>query len=190
MRRAALLVVLAAMTACGGPDVPEPRGKARTAAEAEPETVLIPQTVTAIAPGTTPMAERVAVLGVLNKRNGISRDVSLKPGEARRMGDVVVRLRACETAAPWEVQKLTGAFVQVDVRNPQGQFRRVFSGWLYRETPSLNLVEHPIYDVWPKSCAMRHPGDAATPAEPAEGNRSSAPKSAVPPATADSSNVT
>jgi hypothetical protein len=34
----------------------------------------MPQTVTRLAPGTTPMAERVAVLGLLNKRNGISRD--------------------------------------------------------------------------------------------------------------------
>jgi hypothetical protein len=73
---------------------------------------------------------------------------------------VIVRLRACETTAPWEVQKLTGAFVQLDVRNPQGQFQRVFSGWLYKETPSLNVVEHPVYDVWPKSCAMTHPGAA------------------------------
>ena len=50
-----------------------------------------------------------------------------------------------------------GAFVQLDVRGADGQFRRVFSGWLYKESPSLNVVEHPIYDVWPKSCTMRHP---------------------------------
>src|SRR6476661_6483732 len=87
--------------------------------EPEPVTVDVPQTVDAIAPGTTPMADRVAVIGLLNKRNGISRDVSLKPGQAVRIGDAIIRLRACETSAPWEVQKLTGAFVQLDVRNPQ-----------------------------------------------------------------------
>jgi len=125
--------------------------------EPEPITVDIPQTVTTVAPGTTPMAERVAVIGLLNKRNGISRDLTMKPGQAFRVGDVIVRLRACETTAPWEAQTLTGAFVQVDVRNPQDVFQRVFSGWLYKETPSLNVVEHPIYDVWPKSCAMTHP---------------------------------
>src|SRR5688500_12949944 len=126
--------------------------------EAEADTVDIPQDVEALAPGTTPMADRVAVIGFLNKRNGIARDISLKPGQAVRVGDVIVRLRACETTAPWEIQSLTGAFVQLDVRNPQGQFQRVFSGWLYRESPSLNVVEHPVYDVWPKSCAMTHPG--------------------------------
>ena len=49
----------------------------------EPRTVDIPQTVTAVAPGTTPMAQRVAVLGLLNKRNGIVRDLTLKPNPIR-----------------------------------------------------------------------------------------------------------
>ena len=132
------------------------------------------------------MAERVAVLGLLNKRNGLARDLTLRPGQAVRVGDVIVRLRACETTAPWEIQQLTGAFVQLDVRGPDGQFRRVFSGWLYKETPSLNVVEHPIYDVWPKSCAMTHP-EGGTPAPAARAgagaaasNRSSASNSTGP----------
>lgn len=105
----------------------------------------------------TPLGQRVAVLGLLNKRSGESRDLTLRPGQAIRVGEVVVRLRACETTAPWEDQKLTGAFVQTDVRRRDGSWRRVFSGWLYKESPSLNAVEHPVYDVWPKSCTMVHP---------------------------------
>lgn len=105
----------------------------------------------------TPLGERVAVLGLLNKRNGESRDLTLRPGQAIRVGDVVVRLRACETTAPWEDQKLTGAFVQTDMRGRDGAWRRVFSGWLFKESPSLNAVEDPVYDVWPKSCTMVHP---------------------------------
>ena len=65
--------------------------------------------------------------------------------------------RACETTAPWEAEPLTGAFVQVDTQGNDKRWRRIFSGWLYKESPSLNVVEHPIYDVWPKSCAMKHP---------------------------------
>ena len=108
-----------------------------------------------LAAGTTPMNERVAVLGILNKRNGISRDIRLKPGQAVRVDDLIVRLRACETTPPWEFDQLTGAFVQVDVQQPQGGWNRIFSGWLYKESPSLNVVENRVYDVWPKSCAMR-----------------------------------
>jgi hypothetical protein len=105
----------------------------------------------------TPMAERIAVIGVLNKRNGFSRDLTLHPGQSVRVGDLIVRLRACETTADWEPEQLTGAFVQADKRGPDGGWRRIFSGWLYKESPSLNVVEDPLYDVWPKSCTMRHP---------------------------------
>jgi len=120
-----------------------------------------PATVTAVAPdgsalgaAATPMNERVAVLGLLNKRNGVSRDVTLKPGEATRVGDVIIRLRACEKTAPWEQAQDTGAFVQVDVLQVDQTWHRVFSGWLYKDRPAANVVQHPIYDVWTKSCAM------------------------------------
>ena len=140
-------------------------------------TVEVPRSA-AEQPGVTPMAERVAVLGLLNKRNGIVRDLTLKPGQAIRVKDVVVRLRACETTAPWEREKLTGAFIQVDVQRPDQDWNRVFSGWVYRESPSLNVVEHAVYDVWPKSCAMSFPAGEAAPAAPASSSRrSSAPNS-------------
>jgi hypothetical protein len=111
----------------------------------------------AIDSGSTPMRERVAVLGLLNKRNSVSRDVTLKPGQAVRLGDTVVRLRACERTAPWEAEELTGAFVQFDVREADQRWRRAFSGWLYKERPALNVVQHPVYDVWVKSCATAFP---------------------------------
>lgn len=107
--------------------------------------------------GATPMAERVAVIGLLNKRNGETRELTLKPGQATRVGDVIVRLRACERTAPWEQEQYTGAFVQMDVRGSDAKWRRAFSGWLFKERPALNVVLHPIYDVWPKSCTMSFP---------------------------------
>ena len=128
--------------------------------------------------GVTPMAQRVAVLAILNKRNGIVRNVALHPGQSARWKDVQVRLRACETTAPWEPEKLTGAFVQVDVQRTDKKWERAFSGWLYKESPSLNVVEQPVYDVWPKSCEMTYPAGPAAPAAPViSSNRSSAPKS-------------
>jgi hypothetical protein len=117
----------------------------------------------------TPMAQRVATLGLLNKRNNISRDIQLKPGEAKRVGDVVVKLSACERTAPWEEPPETGAFVQVLVNerpdaDSRLQWHRVFSGWLFKNSPGVNVVEHPIYDVWVKDCAMSFPGEEPKPA--------------------------
>lgn len=112
----------------------------------------------------TPMAERVATIGLLNKRNNVSRDFEMKPGESIRDGNVVIRLRACEKTAPWELPQEDGAFVQVFVRErgdakSEPSWNKVFSGWLFRNSPSVNVVEHPVYDVWVKSCAMSFPGE-------------------------------
>lgn len=137
----------------------------------------------------TPMNDRIATIGLLNKRNNIAQDLTMKPGETRRIGDVLVALKACERTAPWEMPQETGAFVQVFVQRPgndRAAFGRVFSGWLFKESPSLNVVEHPIYDVWVKDCAMRFPGEEAapdaeldTPARPAA-PRTPAPSAARP----------
>jgi len=118
----------------------------------------------------TPMEERVATIGLLNKRNNVSRDFEMSPGEAVRAGDVVIRLEACEKTAPWELPQEEGAFVQVFVRErrgaePEPSWQKVHSGWLFRNSPSLNVVEHPIYDVWVKECAMSFPGEEGSPAE-------------------------
>ena len=153
--------------------------------------------------GVTPMAQRVAVLGILNKRNGIVQNVTLRPGQSVRWKDAIVRLRACEKTAPWEEEQLTGAFIQLDVQRPDDSWGRVFSGWVYKESPSLNVVEHPVYDVWPKSCEMTYPTGPAAPTPVTSSNASSAKKSgggapeapvnvapSTPPPSAEANNVT
>jgi hypothetical protein len=169
MRPAIAIVIpaLAALGACSkGPPPPKP-------VETDiPENIRAPSMVRPADAGEgTPMKDRVAVLGVLNKRNNLSRDLEMKPGEARRVfDDVIVRVSACERTAPWEEPPETGAFVQVIVleradADSQPEWRRRFSGWLFKNSPSLNVVEHPIYDVWVKDCKMSFPGEEAPAAE-------------------------
>ena len=163
MRGLLAAAALCALAACSSeapgdePAVEETEVPADLAAEPLPE--LAVSDVNA-----TPLAERVATLGLLNKRNNISRDIEMKPGEARRIDDVIIRLASCERTAPWEEPAETGAFVQVLVNerpdaDTDAQWLRIFSGWLFKDNPGLNVVEHPVYDVWVKDCAMRFPGE-------------------------------
>jgi hypothetical protein len=156
VKRCIALLLALALCACG-------RGHEKQKGPAQASNAAGPGVSEA---GVTPMPQRVAVLGMLNKRNGIVKNVALHPGQSARWKDLLVHLRACETTAPWEQEKLTGAFVQVDVLRTDRKWSRVFSGWLYKESPSLNVVEHPVYDVWLKSCEMTYPAGPATPAAP------------------------
>ena len=120
----------------------------------------------------TPVKDRVATLGFLNKRNNITQAVVLRSGESRRIGNAIIKLATCERTAPWEDPPETGAFVQLFVEErattqEKLAWHKVFSGWLYRGAPSLNVVEHPVYDVWIKDCAMKFPGEEDSPEEAA-----------------------
>ena len=133
--------------------------------------------------GATPMDQRVAVVGLLNKRNGLVRDLEMKPGDTVRAGRAIVRLRACETTAPWEDPPETGAFVQLTVQDQRDdKWYRVFSGWLFKERPERNVIQHPIYDVFVKSCAMTYPGgEPVARSAPKSGAAAAAPKASSAP---------
>jgi hypothetical protein len=149
----------------------------------------VPKAVASTAPGqapavetehATPVKDRVAVIGLLNKRNNVSQDLQLKSGESRRVGNVIVKLASCERTAPWERPAETGAFVQVFVEERAKTsdpltWRKVFSGWLFKNSPSLNVVEHPVYDVWVKDCAMKFPGEEDAPAPAASASSAAKP---------------
>lgn len=158
------IALIFALVGCGGESTPQKPDK------------TIPQVAKAGAAAPpveseygTPVKDRVATLGLLNKRNNLTQDVVLKSGEARRVGNVVVKLETCERTLPWERPPETGAFVQVFVEEratarDKLAWRTVFSGWLFKNSPSLNVVEHPVYDVWVKDCAMKFPGEEENPA--------------------------
>lgn len=143
----------------------------------------------------TPVKDRIATIGLINKRNNITQDVVLKPGESRRVGNVIIKLATCERTAPWEDPQETGAFVQMFVEERASTanrlaWRKVFSGWLFKNTPSLNVVEHPVYDVWVKNCAMKFPGEEDDPAAAAAAAKAEKPKAKSAPEPAEETDDT
>ncbi len=135
----------------------------------------------------TPVKDRIATLGLLNKRNNITQNITMKPGEARRIGNVIIKLATCERTVPWERPPETSAFVQVFVEERASTdqplaWRKVFSGWLFKNSPSLNAVEHPVYDVWVKDCAMKFPGEEEDPAAFASPSSAAKPSGSASPA--------
>lgn len=181
-----------ALAACGdsGSDTPAADKTIPQAVKAVP--VARPATESEFG---TPVKDRVATIGLLNKRNNLTQDLVMKTGESRRIGNVIVRLATCERTLPWEKPAETGAFIQVFVQerpkpSDSMAWRQVFSGWLFRNAPSLNVVEHPVYDVWVKDCAMKFPGEEEQPAAAALANSAAKPSgnaSAAAPAAKPSS---
>ncbi|TWG93867.1 hypothetical protein L598_000400001400 [Mesorhizobium sp. J18] len=71
--------------------------------------------------------------------------------ETVQFGALQVTPRVCYSSAEDEEPK-TDAFVEVDEITLDRKIRRIFTGWMFAESPGLNAVEHAVYDVWLKTC--------------------------------------
>ena len=178
MKRAAALLLALALAGCGSS---EPGEDAEVAATDIPKSLAARDGAASAVESDfgTPVKDRVATVGLLNKRNNLIQDIVLKTGESKRVSNVIVKLATCERTLPWEKPGEERAFVQVLVEERAKSsdplaWRKVFSGWMFKNSPSLSVVEHPVYDVWIKSCAMKFPGEEEVPGASA----SSAPKAA------------
>lgn len=101
----------------------------------------------------------VAVFSGLDKITGRITSFDVYIDETVQFGALQVTPKVCYSSAEGQVAK-TDAFVQVDEITLQRDIRQIFSGWMFADSPGLNAVEHPVYDVWLKSCKS----DSAVPA--------------------------
>lgn len=105
----------------------------------------------------------VALFAGLDKITGGITRFEAPIDEVKRFGSLEVKARVCNTRALTEQPKTT-AFVEIDEVLPEGGTRRVFTGWMLAESPGLNALEHPVYDVWLTGC--RDPNAPAIVREP------------------------
>lgn len=74
--------------------------------------------------------------------------------ETVQFGALQVTPRVCYSSPETEEPK-TDTFVEVDEITLDRKIRRIFSGWMFAESPGLNAVEHAVYDVWLKACKQQ-----------------------------------
>lgn len=105
----------------------------------------------------TAKAERitntVAVFSGIDKITGriISFDVYVD--ETVQFGALQVTPRVCYSRPITEKPKTT-SFLEVDEITLDRNIRRIFTGWMFADSPGLNAVEHPVYDIWLTGCKM------------------------------------
>lgn len=102
------------------------------------------------------MAQRQLVVRAIDKQTRKRGEFTLTQNRPVAFGRLSIVMRACEAAPPTEAPE-SGGFLQIDERRPGGAVKRVFSGWMFASTPSLNAMEHPVYDVWVVQCKMTFP---------------------------------
>jgi hypothetical protein len=117
------------------------------------------------------LAERIknptAVFNGLDKITGkiISFDVAID--ETVQFGALQVTPRVCYTRSATE-NPLTTSFIEVEEITLQKETKRIFTGWMFADSPGLHAVEHPVYDVWLTDCKGGQGTEEPPPATTAE----------------------
>ncbi len=96
---------------------------------------------------------RVAEFSGIDKITGriITFDVYID--ETVQFGALQVTPRVCYSRPVTQNPKTT-SFLEVDEITLDRKIRRIFTGWMFADSPGLNAIEHPVYDIWLKNCKM------------------------------------
>jgi hypothetical protein len=87
----------------------------------------------------------------LDKITGLTTSFEVSIGGEARFGGLLVKPEVCYSREITEEPKTT-SFVEVDELESDKSRKRIFTGWMFAESPGLNAVEHPVYDVWLTGC--------------------------------------
>jgi len=104
--------------------------------------------------------KRALVLRGLDKITGRPTNVFAPIGVPIDFATLTITARYCYSTPPSEPPETT-AFVQITDHRPDQPQKLVFSGWMHASSPSLNGLQHPLYDVWVISCKTNQPGQVA-----------------------------
>ncbi|MFZ2099689.1 MAG: DUF2155 domain-containing protein [Oricola sp.] len=96
-------------------------------------------------------ADPVAQFSGIDKITGRTITFDVYLDETVQFGALQVTPRVCYSRTDNEAPG-SSSFVEVDEITLDRKIRRIFTGWMYADSPGLNAVEHPVYDIWLKSC--------------------------------------
>jgi hypothetical protein len=106
---------------------------------------------TAIPASAERIQNEVAVFSALDKVTARISKFKVELNKTVTFGALSVTPRACYSSPATEEPK-TDTFVEVDEKQLDGTEKRIFTGWMFAESPGIYGLEHPTYDVWLTEC--------------------------------------
>ena len=94
------------------------------------------------------LPRETADLLVLDKVSAKATSVTLKVGQAADNASLSIAVRAC-SVRPADQAKDAAAFLDIKDSRPGAPG---FHGWVLKNEPGLNMLEHPVYDVRLAGC--------------------------------------
>lgn len=103
--------------------------------------------------------KNIAVVRVINKLSSKMEVFEIPVGSSKILDNLILTVRACygrpenelsENSMFIEVHEKSNSYMKKVNIIPKG--KKIFSGWMFSSTTSLNPLQHPNYDLWVLEC--------------------------------------
>lgn len=94
-----------------------------------------------------------AVVQVLDKITTARQRVAIPVGKSMAIGTLRIGVRTCQKSSPEEKPEVI-AFLEIyDLKQEEDKKKPIFTGWMFKSSPSLSTLEHAVYDVTVVDCS-------------------------------------
>ncbi len=91
-------------------------------------------------------------INILDKVSSKNTILKLKIGEEKKFQNLLIKVLKCENSKFDDDPEIT-AYIQVkDLNISDNEKVFIFNGWAFSSSPTLNPFDHPVYDLWLRSC--------------------------------------
>ena len=91
-------------------------------------------------------------LKILDKISSKNTLIKLKNGELINFNDLSIKSLKCKNSEFDDNPEIT-AYIQVkDLTDKNNNEVFVFNGWTFSSSPSIQVFDHPVYDLWILKC--------------------------------------
>ncbi len=89
---------------------------------------------------------------ILDKLSSKNKLVKINIGEEFIFKNLVIKILKCKNSKFDDDPEITSYLQVKDINNQDNNEVFVFNGWTFSSSPSIQVFDHPVYDIWILKC--------------------------------------
>ena len=89
---------------------------------------------------------------ILDKLSSKNKLINLNIGEDYIFKNLVLKVLKCQNSKFDDDPEITSYLQVKDLNNINNNEVFIFNGWTFSSSPSIQVIDHPVYDLWVLKC--------------------------------------
>tara|TARA_S200000501_G_scaffold362968_1_gene393126 strand:+ start:528 stop:926 length:399 start_codon:yes stop_codon:yes gene_type:complete len=91
-------------------------------------------------------------LKILDKVSSKNTELEFKIGDTIKYKNLQIKVLKCENSKFDDDPEITAYLQVVDLNKTNNDDVFIYNGWTFASSPSINPIDHPVYDLWIIEC--------------------------------------